>query len=96
MAALNTAVRSPPASPAARATEIAGNVASSTGSKVQVCARAKSSGVEAPGTRSGQPRASAMGSFMDGGEALATVAPSTKVTAECTTDWGWTVTSIRS
>src|SRR5699024_9181503 len=90
------AVRNPPATPAARATEIAGNVSSSTGSNVQVCDCVKSSGVEAPAIRDGQPNANAMGSFIDGGDALDTVAPSMKVTAECTTDCGWTVTSIRS
>ena len=37
-----------------------------------------------------------MGRRMSGGEAWAIVEPSTNWTMECTTDCGWTTTSIRS
>ena len=37
-----------------------------------------------------------MGSRMSGGLAWASVEPSTNSTMECTTDCGWTTTSIRS
>ena len=50
----------------------------------------------APGTRSGQPMASAIGSRMSGGEAWAMVEPSTNSTMEWITDCGWTTTSMRS
>ncbi len=33
---------------------------------------------------------------IEGGEAWARVEPSVNSTIECTTDWGWTTTSIRS
>ena len=56
----------------------------------------KSQLAAAPGTRCGQPSASEMGSFMSGGLAWARVEPSTKVTIECTIDWGCTTTSMRS
>ena len=50
----------------------------------------------ASGTRSGQPRPSAIGSRMSGGLAWARVEPSVNSTIECTTDCGCTTTSIRS
>ena len=42
----------------------------------------------APGTRAGQPSASAIGSRMSGGLACAMVDPSQNVTIECTIDCG--------
>ena len=56
----------------------------------------KSQADAAPGTRAGQPSASAMGSLMSGGLAWAIVEPSVKVTIECTMDCGCTTTSMRS
>ena len=96
LAAFNTAGRHPPAVPAARASRTPGNASSSSGSKVQLCAVSQRHGCAAPGTRSGQARASAMGRVMSGGLAWASVDPSTKVTIECTIDCGCTTTSIRS
>ena len=55
----------------------------------------KSQAAAAPGTRAGQPSASAIGSFMSGGLAWAIVEPSMKVTIECTIDCGCTTTSMR-
>ena len=68
----------------------------SSGSNVQVWACDQSTGAAAPGTRSGQPRASAIGIAMSGGLAIATVAPSVNSTMECTTDWRCTTTWMRS
>lgn len=96
LAALYTAVRHPPPTPAARASSIAGNTSCATGSNSQVEAVAKSRAGAASAIRCGQPSASAMGSFIDGGDAWARVEPSVKVTIECTIDCGCTVTSIRS
>ena len=56
----------------------------------------KSQAGAAPGTRDGQPSASAIGSFMSGGLAWAIVEPSVNVTIECTIDCGCTTTSMRS
>ena len=56
----------------------------------------KSQAAAAPATRSGQPRASEIGSFMSGGLACAMVDPSTNVTMECTIDCGCTTASMRS
>ena len=96
-AALNTAGRQPPASPAWRASRTPGNASSSSGSNVQrLRRRPRCTGAAAAGTRSGQPSASAIGSRMSGGLACAIVEPSTNVTIECTTDCGCTTTSIRS
>ena len=50
----------------------------------------------ASGTRSGQPRPSAIGISIDGGDACASVEPSLNSTIECTTEVGCTTTSIRS
>ena len=68
----------------------------SSGSNSQVEAVEKSQAAADSGTRSGQPSASEMGSFISGGLAWAMVDPSWKVTIECTMDWGWTTTSMRS
>ncbi|CPU64402.1 Uncharacterised protein [Mycobacteroides abscessus subsp. abscessus] len=84
----------PPASPALRARSTAGNTWASNGSNSQVEAVLKSQADAAAGTRSGQPRASAMGSFMSGGLACASVDPSVNVTIECTIDCGCTTTPI--
>ena len=48
----------------------------------------RAQGRAALGTRSGQPRPRAIGSFMSGGEHCAKVDPSTNWTIECTTDCG--------
>ena len=48
------------------------------------------------GTRSGQDSPSAMGSRMSGGDACASVEPSTNSTMECTTDCGCTTTVMSS
>ena len=72
----------PPVVPAWRASRTAGKTSSSNGSKSQEKADVKSSGVATPGTRSGHPKASPMGSFMSGGLAWAIVEPSTKVRSE--------------
>ena len=45
-------------------------------------------------SRSGQDSPSAIGSRMSGGDACAIVEPSTNSTIECTTDCGWTTTSM--
>src|SRR5262245_28472197 len=74
----------------------AGNASSSSGSKVQVCAEVQSMAGAAPGTRSGQPRASAIGIRMSGGLAWAIVDPSVNSTIEWMTDCGWTTTLILS
>src|SRR5215471_7475111 len=74
----------------------AGKACSSSGSKVQVWAVDQSTAGAAPGTRSGQPRASAIGIRMSGGLACAMVEPSANSTIEWTTDCRWTTTSIAS
>ena len=66
----------------------AGKAASSSGSKVHVCAAVQSMAGAAPGTRSGQPRASAIGMRMSGGLAWAIVDPSVNSTIEWMTDCG--------
>ena len=86
----------PPAVPACRASGTAGNASSSSGSKVQVCAAVQSTAGAAPGTRSGQPSASAIGMRMSGGLAWASVEPSVNSTIEWMTDCRCTTTSIRS
>ena len=78
----------PPVCPAWRASCTAGNTATSSGSNSQVEAVEKSQAGAAPGTRAGQPRASAIGRRMSGGLAWAIVDPSVKVTMECTIDCG--------
>src|SRR5690606_34024508 len=95
-AALNTAGTLPPAAPAALASRTPGSASSSSGSNVQLCAASQRQGGAAPVSRSGQPRASAIGSFMSGGLAWASVEPSVNVTIECTIDCGCTTTSTRS
>src|SRR5207244_11432077 len=70
----------------------AGNAFSSSGSKVQVCAADQSMAGAAPGTRSGQPRASAIGMRMSGGLAWANVDPSVNSTIERMTDCRCTTT----
>src|SRR6516165_5609424 len=74
----------------------AGNAFSSSGSKVHVCAEVQSMAGAAPGTRSGQPRARAIGIRMSGGLAWAIVEPSVNSTMEWMTDCGWTTTLIFS
>ena len=74
----------------------AGNASSSSGSNVQVCAAVQSTGLAAPGTRSGQPSASAIGIRMSGGLAWAMVEPSVNSTIEWITDWRCTTTSMPS
>ena len=96
LAALYTAVRHPPASPACRASRTAGKTASSSGSNSQVEAVRKSQAGAEPATRCGQPSARAIGSLISGGLAWAMVEPSVKVTIECTMDCGCTTTSMRS
>ena len=95
-AALNTAGAVPPVLPAARARRTAGNASSSRGSKVHVCALVQSHAGDASGTRSGHVSPRAIGSRMSGGLAWASVDPSTNSTIEWTTDWGCTITVIRS
>ncbi len=73
-----------------------GKPSASSGSKVQDWAAVQSTAAAAPGTRSGQPRARAIGSRMSGGDAWAMVEPSVNSTMEWITDCGWTTTSIRS
>src|SRR6202020_192619 len=63
----------PPVSPACRARPTAGKTWLSSGSNSQVDAVEKSQAAATAGTRSGQPSASAMGSFMSGGRARAIV-----------------------
>ncbi len=61
------------------------------------CARSdQSMAGAAPGTRSGQPSASAIGIRMSGGLAWAIVDPSVNSTIEWMTDCGWTTTEILS
>src|SRR5699024_10809119 len=96
LAALYTAGTQPPAATACRATATAGNTVSSNGSNVHVVAVSHRHGGAAPGNRRGQCNASEIGSRISGGLACAIVEPSRKVTIECTTDCGWTTTSIRS
>ena len=96
LAALNAAGTVPPARPAANARSRAGKASRSTGSNVHAAGRLKSQAAETGSSRSGHASASAMGSRMSGGLAWAIVAPSVKVTIECTTDCGWTTTSMRS
>ena len=79
LAALNIAGTTPPASPACRASRTAGKATSSSGANSQVLAVDQSSAGCTPGSRSGQARASAIGSRMSGGLACAIVAPSAKV-----------------
>ena len=67
-----------------RASSTAGNASLSSGSNVQVAALSQAHAAAAPGTRSGQCSASAIGSRMSGGLAWAIVEPSVKVTIECT------------
>ena len=50
----------------------------------------------APGTRSGCPSATAIGSRMSGGLAWANVEPSANSTIECSTDCGCTITTMSS
>ena len=96
LAALYTAVMQPPRRPACRARSTAGKTAASNGSKSQLAAVAKSQATETRGTRSGQPSAKEIGSFMSGGLACAIVDPSVNVTIECTIDCGCTTTSMSS
>src|SRR5690606_58718 len=96
LAALYTAGTHPPIKPASRASSTAGNALLSNGSKVQVAALLQSHGADAPGSRSGQVSASAMGSRMSGGLAWAIVEPSVNRTIEWTIDCGCTTTSMRS
>ena len=85
-----------PSCAAWRASFTAGNASSSRGSNVHSDAWEKSSAGCAPGMRCGQFSACEIGSFIEGGDACAMVAPSANVTIECTMDCGWTVTSILS
>ena len=87
-AALYSAGTTPPASPAKRASRTAGKAASTSGANCQVLAYDQSSAGCTTGRRSGQARASAIGSRMSGGLAWARVAPSAKVTIEWTIDCG--------
>ena len=48
------------------------------------------------GSRSGQASAQAIGVRMSGGPSCASVEPSSYSTRLCTTDWGCTMTSMRS
>src|SRR6202043_1415837 len=92
VAALYTAVIQPPSRPACRARSTAGKTAESNGSNSQLPATLKSQAAATRGARSGQPSASAIGSFMSGGLACAIVDPSVNVTIECTIDGGCTTT----
>src|SRR5690349_509257 len=74
----------------------AGKALSSSGSNVHVCAVDQSIAGAAPGTRSGQPRASAIGMRISGGLAWAIVDPSVNSTIEWITDCGCTTTLILS
>jgi hypothetical protein len=88
LAALKTAGAVPPAAAAARPIDTAGNASSSRGKNSQVAAVLQAHGVAIPATRSGQARASAIGSRMSGGLAWAMVAPSQNSTMEWTIDCG--------
>src|SRR5882762_5784359 len=83
-----------PAAPAALASATAGNASSSSGENSHLCVSRQLTAVADPGTRSGQPRPSEMGSFMSGGLACAIVEPSTNSTIEWITDCGCTMTSM--
>ena len=88
----------PPARPAANARSSAGKVLAVDRLERPRGGRGRSRRRAATGSSRSRPaRApSAIGSCMSGGLAWAIVAPSVKVTIECTTDCGWTTTSIRS
>ena len=96
LAALNTAGAVRPNSPACRARRTAGKAESSSGKNSQAVASVQSHGLTTSGTRSGHARPSAIGSLMSGGDACTIVEPSTNSIIECTTEVGWTTTSMRS
>src|ERR1700693_5942599 len=90
LAALYTAVIQPPSRPACRARSTAGKTAESNGSNSQLPATLKSQAAATRGTRSGQPSASAIGSFMSGGLAWGVFDPPGEVTPECKVGGGCT------
>ncbi len=95
-AAMRAAVARDPTRPASRAIRRAGKRASS-GARKSSCPAATRSGAGAgDARRRGYVIAYWIGSRMSGVPSCALSEPSTKATAECTTDWGWTTTSIRS
>ena len=72
------------------------NVSRSGDSNVSVPTVVQSIAPKASGSRCGAPSARPIGSRMSGIDSCAIVAPSTNSTMPCTTDCGWTTTSMAS
>ncbi len=95
-AVISAAVAREPMAPASRAIRSAGKRASSGARKSSRPAATRSGGDAGEGRRRGYVMAYWIGRRMSGVPSCALSDPSRKRTAEWTTDWGWTTTSIRS
>src|SRR5665811_85096 len=93
-AAISAAVARDPSSPASRAIRSAGKRDSSGARNSSRPAATRSGATAGDGRRNGYVIAYWVGSRMSGVPSWALSEPSTKRTAEWTTDWGWMTTSI--